>query len=111
MLYAKTLCLFTVTALAEIIGCYLPYQYFKHDKPLWVLLGGIASLSLFVWLLTLHPEASGRVYATYGGVYIAVAMLWLKFVDNSQLSMYDYLGAFVCLIGISIIIMGWNTAP
>jgi small multidrug resistance family-3 protein len=37
---------------------------------------------MFVWLLTLHPAASGRVYAAYGGVYVCTALLWLRFVDG-----------------------------
>lgn len=40
------------------------------------------SLALFAWLLSLHPAAAGRVYAAYGGVYIAVALLWLWQVDG-----------------------------
>jgi small multidrug resistance family-3 protein len=40
------------------------------------------SLLLFVWLLTLHPAAAGRVYAAYGGVYVVVALLWLWLVDG-----------------------------
>ena len=47
------------------------------------------SLMLFVWLLTLHPAASGRVYAAYGGVYVATALLWLRVVDGVKLSALD----------------------
>lgn len=41
------------------------------------IIAGAVSLSLFAWLLTLHPTAAGRTYAAYGGMYIAVALLWL----------------------------------
>ncbi len=51
------------------------------------------SLMLFVWLLTLHPAASGRVYAAYGGVYVATALLWLRVVDGVKLSALDWVGA------------------
>jgi hypothetical protein len=47
------------------------------------------ALALFVWLLTLHPAASGRVYAAYGGVYVCTALLWLRVVDGVKLSHYD----------------------
>ena len=46
------------------------------------LLPAAASLALFAWLLTLHPTASGRVYAAYGGVYIGTALFWLWLVDG-----------------------------
>ncbi|HBC2526880.1 TPA: YnfA family protein, partial [Serratia marcescens] len=77
----KTTLLFFATALAEIIGCFLPYLWLKKQGSAWLLLPAAVSLMLFVWLLTLHPAASGRVYAAYGGVYVATALLWLRVVD------------------------------
>jgi small multidrug resistance family-3 protein len=75
MLIAKTIGLFILTALAEILGCYLPYLWLRKQGSAWLLLPAALSLILFTWLLTLHPTASGRVYAAYGGVYVAVALL------------------------------------
>lgn len=66
------------------------------------------SLALFVWLLTLHPAASGRVYAAYGGVYVVTALLWLRIVDGVKLSLYDWSGALVALCGMLIIVVGWG---
>jgi len=77
MFEVKTIALFIITALAEIIGCYLPYLWLKEDKSIFLLIPAAISLALFAWLLTLHPAAAGRVYAAYGGVYICVALLWL----------------------------------
>ena len=34
----KTIALFVATALAEIVGCYLPYLWLKQDKSAWLLL-------------------------------------------------------------------------
>ena len=78
----KTIGLFLVTALAEILGCYLPYLWLKQDKSILLLIPAALCLALFAWLLSLHPEASGRVYAAYGGVYIFVAILWLWLVGH-----------------------------
>jgi len=71
--------LFAVTAVAEIVGCYLPWLVLKQGKSLLLLFPAALSLALFAWLLTLHPTAAGRTYAAYGGMYIAVALLWLHF--------------------------------
>lgn len=68
------------------------------------------ALALFVWLLTLHPEASGRVYAAYGGLYVCTALLWLRFIDGVRLSHYDWAGALVALCGMLIIVAGWGRA-
>ncbi|NPU92072.1 MAG: YnfA family protein [Gammaproteobacteria bacterium] len=66
MVELKTLMLFLVTAVAEIVGCYLPYLWLKQDRSPWLLVPAAASLELFAWLLSLHPTAAGRVYAAYG---------------------------------------------
>lgn len=108
MLILKTTALFLVTALAEIIGCFLPYLWLRKGGSSWLLLPAMISLSLFVWLLTLHPAASGRVYAAYGGVYVATALVWLRVVDGERLSVLDWVGAGIALLGMAIIVLGWN---
>lgn len=104
----KTFALFVGTALAEIIGCFLPYLWLRKGGSVWLLLPASVSLALFVWLLTLHPAASGRVYAAYGGVYVAMALVWLRVVDGVKLSLWDWIGAGVALLGMAIIVAGWR---
>ena len=72
----------------------------------WLLLPAAVSLALFAWLLTLHPTATGRVYAAYGGVYIGVAMVWLMAVDKVRPLPTDWLGVAVSLAGMVIIMLG-----
>jgi small multidrug resistance family-3 protein len=100
---AKTIGLFFITAVAEILGCYLPYLWLKDGKSVWLLLPAALSLALFAWLLSLHPTAAGRVYAAYGGVYIFVAILWLWIVDGIRPTLWDIVGVTVALIGMAII--------
>ncbi len=95
--------LFAMTALAEIVGCYLPWLVLRQGKPIWLLLPAVASLALFAWLLTLHPTAAGRTYAAYGGMYIAVALVWLRWVDGIPLTRWDIGGAAIALIGMAVI--------
>ena len=100
----KTIALYLVTALAEIVGCYLPWLWLKQDKSAWLLLPAAVCLTSFAWLLTLHEAAAGRVYAAYGGVYIGVAILWLWAVDGIRPTPWDLAGAVVALAGMGIII-------
>ncbi|MDB5817376.1 MAG: YnfA family protein [Rhizobacter sp.] len=100
----KTLLLYIATALAEIIGCYLPYLWLKQHRSIWLLLPAAASLALFAWLLTLHESAAGRVYAAYGGVYIGVAIVWLWAVDQIRPTLWDMAGMLVALAGMAIIV-------
>lgn len=99
----KTFFLFIATALAEIIGCYLPYLWLKQGRSIWLLLPAALSLAIFAWLLTLHTTAAGRVYAAYGGVYIGVAIAWLWAVDGIRPTTWDIAGVLVAAGGMAII--------
>ena len=94
--------LFAITAIAEIVGCYLPWLVLRQGKSAWLFLPAMASLLIFAWLLTLHPTAAGRTYAAYGGMYIVVALIRLRVVEGVELTRWDLVGAIVILIGMAI---------
>ena len=100
-----TFCLFFVTAIAEILGCYFPYLILNQGKSHWFWLPTALSLAVFVWLLTLHPAATGRIYAAYGGIYIFTALMWLRYVDQVVLTRWDMLGGLVVISGAMMIIL------
>lgn len=106
MRVATTLGLFILTAVAEILGCYLPYLWLSRGRSAWLLFPAALSLGAFAWLLTLHPFAAGRTYAAYGGVYVVVALLWLWWVDGISPDRWDVFGAAVTLAGMAIIAFG-----
>lgn len=99
----ERLALYAITAVAEIVGCYLPWLVLTQGRPVWWLLPAAASLAAFAWLLTLHPSAAGRTYAAYGGVYVVVALLWLWRVDGVVPTRWDLVGGAICLAGMAII--------
>mgnify|MGYP003583628329 FL=1 len=101
----STFALFFVTALMEILGCYFPYLILNQGKSHWYWVPTVLALAAFVWLLTLHPAASGRIYAAYGGIYIFSALLWLRFVDQVDLTRWDIIGGAVVLVGAALIIL------
>lgn len=103
--------LFALTAVAEIVGCYLPWLVLKQDRSAWLLVPAALSLAAFAWLLTLHPTAAGRTYAAYGGMYIAVALLWLRIIDGIALTRWDIAGAGVALVGMAIIALQPAASP
>ena len=100
-----TFFLFLITAIAEILGCYFPYLILNQGKSHWLWIPAALSLLIFVWLLTLHPAASGRIYAAYGGIYIFTALLWLRYVDQVSLTRWDLLGGIVVILGALLIIL------
>jgi len=108
----KIAALFTLTALAEIVGCWLVLLWRRDGGGAWLVLPAAASLALFAWLLTLHPVASGRIYAVYGGIYVATALAWLVWVDRVPLNRIDVLGGGLILLGALVMVAGhWARAP
>ena len=98
--------LFIVTAVAEILGCYLAYLWLRQARSAWMLVPSAASLALFAWLLTLHPGPAGRTYAAYGAVYVATAVVWLALVEGQRPDRWDIAGVAVSLVGMAIIVLG-----
>lgn len=101
----RTVGLFTVTALAELGGCYLSFLWLRRGGSNPMLIGAVAALASFAWLLTLHPNV-GRAYAAYGGVYVACAVLWGWWVDSQVPARWDIIGAAVSIVGMLLIVLG-----
>lgn len=99
----KVLGLYAVTALAEILGCYLPWLILQRQHSPWLWLPTLLSLAAFVYLLSLHPGPAARVYAAYGGVYVVMALLWLWQVDGVVPTRWDWIGGAITLLGMAII--------
>lgn len=69
------------------------------------------NLASFAWLLTLHPVASGRTYAAYGGIYVATTLVWLVLVDGVRLNRIDLPGGDLILAGVLVMVAGhWRSA-
>lgn len=108
---ARVTLLFAITALAEITGCYLAWLVVREGRNAGLLLPAALSLALFAWLLTLHPSAAGRTYAAYGGMYIVLALAWLRVVDGVALTRWDIVGAGMALAGMAIIALQPASSP
>jgi small multidrug resistance family-3 protein len=93
-------------AVAEIAGCYAVWAWLKLGRsPLWLIPGAV-SLALFAFLLTrIEAPMAGRAYAAYGGVYVAVSLLWLLAVERVRPDRWDLMGAALCLVGAGVILL------
>jgi small multidrug resistance family-3 protein len=102
---------FVGAAFAEIAGCFAFWAWARLGKSAWFLLPGVASLTVFAWLLTRVDAAfAGRAYAAYGGVYIAASLVWLWLVEGNRPDRWDVIGAAVCLVGATVILLGPRAA-
>ncbi len=97
--------LFVLAGLCEIGGGYLVWGWMREHKPLlWVLLGS-AILTTYGVVAALQPITEfGRVYAAYGGIFIALSLTWGIVVDGFQPDRCDLLGATICVVGVLIMV-------
>lgn len=96
---------YATAAGAEIAGCFAVWAVLRLGAPGWWLLPGFASLAAFAYLLTLvEAPAAGRVFAAYGGVYIAASLAWMAVVEEIRPDRYDLVGGTVSILGAAIII-------
>ncbi|WP_370674900.1 YnfA family protein [Pleomorphomonas sp. PLEO] len=100
-----------IAAFFEIAGCFAFWAWLRLGKsPLWAL-PGILSLILFALILTrIDSTAAGRVFAAYGGVYIAASLAWLWTAERQAPDRWDLVGGAVCLVGAAIILLGPRAA-
>lgn len=98
----KSISFFILAGLFEIGGGYLIWLWLKEKKPYWYAIIGAVVLILYGFVATLQPSNFGRVYATYGGVFIIMAVLWAWKFDNIIPDRYDVIGCLFVLIGILI---------
>lgn len=103
MVILKSLLIFILAGLCEIGGGYLIWLWLKEDKAWWYgLIGGVI-LALYGIIATLQTSGFGRVYATYGGIFIVLSILWTMKFDNFIPDKYDIIGALIALLGVCII--------
>jgi small multidrug resistance family-3 protein len=102
--------LFIIAGLAEIGGGYLVWLWLRESKPF--IYGIVGSIVLVAYgiIPTLQTFPNfGLVYAAYGGVFVVLAVLWGWLVDKKTPDFYDWLGATICVVGVSIISTVVNT--
>src|SRR5258708_9864097 len=102
MAIIKSLALFILAGLCEIGGGYFIWLWFKQDKPIWYGIGGAVLLALYGVVATWQTASFGRVYATYGGIFIVLSLLWARKVDNFKPDRYDIIRALICIIGVLV---------
>ena len=103
----RTLALFVLAGLAEIGGGWLVWQWLRVDRPWPVGVAGAIVLISYGVIVTWQESAEfGRVYAAYGGIFIIMALIWGRVIDDWRPDRWDITGAAICLIGVLVILFG-----
>lgn len=102
-----TAALYALAALAEIAGCFAVWSWWRAGaSALWLIPGGMALAAFAVLLALTPPEAAGRSFAAYGGIYLAASLAWLRLVEGEALRLTDFAGGALALAGAAVILMG-----
>ena len=99
----KSVLLFLIAGLCEIGGGYLVWLWLREGKPFRYGLVGALTLVLYGVVATLQPANFARTYATYGGFFIVLSLLWAYIFDNFRPGKFDIIGAAIALFGVCII--------
>ena len=100
----QSLVLFVLAAVAEIGGAYLVWLGLREGRGWpWVAAGGLA-LALYGVIATFQPESSfGRIFAAYGGIFIAGSIAWGAAFEGFRPDRWDLVGGAICLLGMAVI--------
>ena len=98
----STVGLFLFAAVLEIGGGYLVWKWLRdHKGKIFGLVGGLILFSYGI-IPTLQPAEFGRVYATYGGIFIIVSVLWGFWIDKKRPDRFEIIGSVVVLVGVAV---------
>lgn len=100
---AHSIFYFLFAGLLEIGGGYLVWLWLREERSIWYAIVGAVLLVGYGIVPTLQPAGFGRVYAAYGGVFVAMALLWGWWVDGVRPDRFDIIGGLIVLIGVGII--------
>ncbi len=106
MEYLKSIFYFVLAGLFEIGGGYLIWLWIREGRGIEFAILGAVILVLYGVIPTLQPANFGRVYAAYGGIFIAMALLWGWQVDKITPDRFEIIGATIALFGV-FVIMYW----
>lgn len=106
MITAHSIILFVIAGLCEIGGGYLIWQWWRNGQPWPIGVLGAVVLVAYGFVPTYQPAHFGRTYAAYGGVFVALSLLWGWAVDHLPPDRYDVVGAIFCLVGVALM-MYW----
>jgi len=89
--------------LCEIGGGYLVWLWLRERKMVTLDIIGGTVLLMYGIIPTLQPSNFGRVYATYGGIFVVMAIIWGLIIDKKKPNRYEILGETIVIVGAAII--------
>lgn len=98
----STISLFIFASILEIGGGYLVWKWLRNHKG--KIFGFVGALILFSYgiIPTFQPADFGRVYASYGGIFVVVSILWGYWIDKKKPDRFEIIGSIIVLVGVAV---------
>ena len=93
----KSLAFFIIAGFFEIGGGYIVWLWLREGKGFEFAILGAILLILYGIIPTFQPATFGRTYAAYGGIFIALSVLWGWKIDNVVPDQFDIIGACIAI--------------
>ena len=98
----STIGIFLFASVLEIGGGYLVWKWLRdHKGKIFGLVGGLILFSYGI-IPTFQPADFGRVYATYGGIFVIVSILWGYWIDKKKPDRFEIIGSVIVLVGVVV---------
>lgn len=101
--FLYTILLFILAGIFEIGGGYLVWLWIRENKEITYAILGAFVLFLYGIVPTFQPSYFHRIYATYGGIFVVMSIIWGWVFDGTLPDTYDIIGALIILVGVTII--------
>ncbi|CAM9364320.1 unnamed protein product [Choristocarpus tenellus] len=104
---AQSIAAFFLAGICEIGGGWLVWQSLRERRPWWYAVLGSLTLVLYgfvppTFLPTSASAEFGRVFAVYGGVFIAMSYVWGILADGLKIDRGDIAGGVLAFLGVAI---------
>jgi small multidrug resistance family-3 protein len=107
MVMLRTAGIFIIAALCELGGTYLVWRWLRDDATPVLAVIGVVALFGYAVVQTLQPDDHyGRVFAAYAGVFLVGALLWGWLIDGKTPDRFDWIGAAIVLVGVTVVMWG-----
>jgi small multidrug resistance family-3 protein len=98
----STLGLFLFASLLEIGGGYLVWKWLRdHKRKIFGLVGALILFSYGI-IMTFQPANFGKVYATYGGIFVVSSIVWGYWIDKKKPDKFEIVGSMIVLVGVAV---------
>lgn len=92
-----------LSSICEVGGGWMIWQVMREGRKYYFLIPGSIILIIYGFIMSFQMLTFSRAFATYGGVFILVSILWGWAIDKEIPDKWDWIGTSISIVGVAII--------